>query len=105
PYFAARPVTFVLTLVTVLTWAGLDRVHGWRHRSARGSRQDRGSYFALVTCILSGCVLGLASTTIDGGRIPGQPVPFVLGLLAPWGGIGLRAASFRALGRDFTYRV
>ncbi len=105
PYFVSHPVALALTLATALAWAVLDRVHEARHRSGGGRRRDRGSYWLLVACTLASCVLALLSTAGKGGRIPGQPLPFALGLAAAWGGLALRLAAFRALGRDFTFHV
>ncbi len=104
PYFAGHPVTFTLVVTTVLAWVALDLAQGLRHRGD-GRRVDRGSYFLLLACVFLVCFLALLSTAIPGGRVAGQPLPFVVGLVVAWGGIVLRTAAFRALGRDFTFRV
>jgi protein-S-isoprenylcysteine O-methyltransferase Ste14 len=104
PYFGGNPATLTIALVTVLTWVVLERVQDIRHRGG-GKRQDRGSYLLLVLCILAAGVIALLSTTVPWFRIGGEPIPFILGVVLAWGGIVLRAASFRALGRYFTFHV
>ena len=104
PFFGSSSLTLTITLVTVVAWVVLDRAQGLRHRSS-GKGQDRGSYLLLVICILAACLLGLFSTTLPTPRIAGQPIPFIVGVIAAWGGIFLRAAAFRALGRYFTFHV
>jgi protein-S-isoprenylcysteine O-methyltransferase Ste14 len=49
--------------------------------------------------------VALYSTAGSTPRIPGQPIPFILGIVAAWGGIALRLSAFRALGRYFTFHV
>ncbi|MEP6478955.1 MAG: isoprenylcysteine carboxylmethyltransferase family protein [Rhodoglobus sp.] len=104
PYFGDNPATLTIAIVTVLTWVVLERVQDFRHRGG-GKRQDRGSYLLLVFCILATGVVALLSTTVPSLTVGGQPVPFVVGVVLAWGGIVLRAASFRALGRYFTFHV
>lgn len=104
PYFAHNPVTFTIALATVIAWVVLERVQDLRHRGG-GRRQDRGSYLLLVACILAAGFIGLLSTAVPALRILGESIPFILGVVLAWGGIILRAAAFRALGRYFTFHV
>ena len=59
----------------------------------------------LVVSILLACIVGLFSTAVPTPRIAGQPIPFIVGVVAAWGGIVLRTSAFRALGRYFTFHV
>jgi protein-S-isoprenylcysteine O-methyltransferase Ste14 len=104
PYFTANPVTQTIAIATIVTWFLLEFVQGLRHRGG-GKRQDRGSYLLLVACVFGVCVIGLYSTAGTAFRIAGQPVPFIVGVVVAWGGIALRFAAFRALGRYFTFQV
>ena len=104
PYFAEDPVTRTIVIVTMGTWFLMEAVQGLRHRRG-GKRQDRGSYLLLVACVFGAFVIALYSTAETALRIPGQPIPFVIGVVLTWGGIVLRFAAFRALGRYFTFHV
>lgn len=104
PYFAEDPITRTIAIVTIGAWFLLEFVQGLRHR-AGGKRQDRGSYVLLVACIFSAFVIALYSTADSTFSIAGQPIPFIVGVVAAWGGIVLRFAAFRALGRYFTFHV
>jgi protein-S-isoprenylcysteine O-methyltransferase Ste14 len=104
PYFSENPVTQAIVIVTVVTWFALEFAQGLRRRRG-GKRQDRGSYFLLVACVFGAFVIALYSTSGAIPRIAGEPIPFVIGVVLTWGGIALRFAAFRALGRYFTFHV
>jgi protein-S-isoprenylcysteine O-methyltransferase Ste14 len=104
PYFADDPATRTIAIVTIVTWFLLEFVQGLRHRGG-GKRHDRGSYVLLAACVFAAFAIALYSTAGTTLRIAGQPIPFIVGLIVTWGGIVLRFASFRALGRYFTFHV
>jgi protein-S-isoprenylcysteine O-methyltransferase Ste14 len=111
PYFAENSVTLTIAVATVLAWFLLEfgqglreSVQRLRHRGNR-QRHDRGSYLLLAACIVGAFAVPVYSTAGSTPDIPGQPIPFVLGVVGTWGGIVLRFSAFRALGRYFTFHV
>lgn len=85
---------------------------GWRKRAptsgrprAGGASRDRGSYVVLALSIVAASVIAVWSIREPTTPIPGQPIPFIVGLVLAWGGTVLRVAAFVALGRYFTFRV
>ncbi len=80
-----------------------------RLRSARargGSSLDRGSVVAVVSGIAGGALVGVwCASGVPGAEIGGGWVPFVVGIVAMWLGIGLREWAVWTLGRFFTVVV
>jgi protein-S-isoprenylcysteine O-methyltransferase Ste14 len=105
PYFARHLITVVLFAPTVVVWVVSEL---WvQVRSARGrTNRDRGTVWLVNACIgAAWLTTAFAAARLPGAAMPGQPLPFLLGLVVAWGGIALRWSAFRALGRTFTFRV
>jgi protein-S-isoprenylcysteine O-methyltransferase len=101
-----RPLVATSLLAAILFWASLGVwiLAGRRgRRGAREVRRDRGTVALIVGSI--GLAIGLGRAAADfvpALAIPGPRwVPFVLGLLLVWTGVGLALWATRTLGRFY----
>jgi hypothetical protein len=100
PYFARQPVTVALFASTVAAWVALELRQSRRRRRGATAR-DRGSYVVLVACVAAGwLVTALCATEVPRAAIGGQPIAFVLGLVAAWSGIALVLIGMGRLGEQ-----
>jgi protein-S-isoprenylcysteine O-methyltransferase Ste14 len=101
---AGQPAKAALLAITLAAWLVIELRQG-RRRRPEGKEDDRGSRSVLRACQVTGWVVALTASVLPIASIPGGLTLFAAGLLATWGGIGLRWWSFASLGRYFTFAV
>lgn len=104
PAFAGQPLALAVVLTTVLLWAGLEV---WQARRGRrgAKREDRGSIAVMRLSTTAGVALAALALGLAPLDVAYNAWVFLAGMVLVWLGIGLRAWSFRTLGRYFTFTV
>jgi protein-S-isoprenylcysteine O-methyltransferase Ste14 len=97
----------VLLEVSAIAFATSEVYIRLRSASRReGDRVDRGSLGAVVAGIAAGLLVAVRSSAdLTSATIPGGWLPFLVGLVLIWVGIGLRQWAVWTLGRFFTVVV
>jgi protein-S-isoprenylcysteine O-methyltransferase Ste14 len=107
PLFVSEPSVKLAWAVTVGIWVVGERILTFRdlRSGAWKSRQDRGSYFWVVTGVVGGFGVALLLAYRGVLILPAPTVWLVLGLVVAWAGLLLRLWAVLALGQSFTTTV